>query len=1103
MSPTGLRWIPLVTIHWSLVTVLSAQPSTTDTRLLAQPAVSATQLAFAYAGDLWTARLDGSDVRRLTTADGDESNPIFSPDGKWIAFAGNYDGNVDAYVMPATGGEPRRLTWHPGNDIPQAFSPDGTQLLFASNRADFSGRYAQLYTVPVTGGPESRLPIPNAAQAVYSPDGRSLAYNPIGRAFLQWKGYRGGEVSQLWLIDTRTWDVEKIPQPAGRSNDVDPMWLTPEVVWFRSDRDGEFNVYKYDRRTKAVTRITNHTDFPVMAASAGGGKIAYEQAGSLWLLDPASNQSKRLTVGVAADLREPRLRWVKGQDFVRRASVSPSGARVAFEMRGEIMTLPAEKGDARNLTNTPGAHEREPAWSPDGRSVAYVSDQGGEYRLHIAPQDGKGEHKVIEVHDAGFIFALQWSPDGKRIAYRDNSQTIYVLEVASGVCRRVAANRIYTPLIGETYAWSPDSRWLAYTVQTQPLVSELFLYDAEQDKSTSVTDGLSEVTQPVFERNGKYLYVLASTDAGPALDWFALSTAGLTRTRALYAIALTKDAPNPFVKESDEEKVAAAKPDSAKPITSVTAANAPPSPASSGQAGSSLGSSSVAIDFAGIAQRIVVFPVPPAEIEQLALGEANQVYYLRRTDGKGVIRRYDVSKRKDDVVVAEANGFELTRDGKKILYVMQGNNWFLQPVATLRPGEGRLNLAAVDIQIDPRAEWTQIFDEAWRINRDYFYASNYHGVDWSAQRTKYAQFIPQAATRGDVERVIRWMLSELRVGHSFQGPGQRLSQPTRVGVGLLGADYEVANGRYRFARIYGGLNWNPSLRAPLTEPGVEVRVGDYLLAVNGVALRPPTNLYAPFENTVGKGIELTVGPNPEGTGSRTVTVVPIANEGGLRNRAWIEGNLRKVDSATGGRVAYVYVPNTGGSGYDSFKRYFYPQAHKDAIIVDERFNGGGSLADYYIDILQRPALSWWAMRYGEDLKTPTASIQGPKALLIDETAGSGGDYFPWMFRKLKLGPLIGQRTWGGLVGILGFPVLMDGGSVTAPNLAIWTPDGGYIVENEGVPPDLAVEQTPKEVIAGHDPQLERAIAWISEELKKNPPVNPKRPAFPDKTKRPE
>jgi tricorn protease len=644
----------------------------------------------------------------------------------------------------------------------------------------------------------------------------------------------------------------------------------------------------------------------------------------------------------------------------------------------------------------------------------------------------------------------------------------------------VAGNRVYTPIGLLSYNWSPDSRWLAYTVQPNPLVSALYLYDVQQDRSSQVTDGLSEVSQPVFERNGKYLYVIASTDAGPALDWFAQSNAGETRTRSVYAIALTKDAPNPFARESDEEK-GSAKPDSTKAAPAAT----PASPT---------------IDLDGIANRIVAFPIGRAEIEQIEMGEANQLFYLRMTDGKGVIRRYDIAKRKDDVVIPEANGFQLTRDGKKLLYSLN-NNWFTTGTATPQPGQGRLDVAAVDLRIEPRAEWAQMFEEAWRINRDYFYATNYHGTDWAAQKTKYGALVSQASSRADLDRIISWLLSELRVGHSRFSPGQRLQTPPRVGVGLLGADYEVANGRYRFAKVYGGLNWNPTLRSPLSEPGVEVKAGEYLLAVNGADLRVPASVYAPFEQTVGHSVEITVGPNPDGSGSRVLKVVPVASEAALRNRAWIENNLRKVDSATAGQVAYVYVPNTAGAGYDSFKRYFYPQAHKAAIIVDERFNGGGQLADYYVDILRRPVLSYWAMRYGDDLKTPTASIQGPKALLIDENAGSGGDYFPWMFRKLGLGPLIGQRTWGGLVGILGFPVLMDGGTITAPNLAIFTPENGYIVENEGVPPDVAVEQTPKEVIAGHDPQLERAIDWVKEELKKHPPAVVKHPAYPVKVPR--
>ncbi|MEZ4455892.1 MAG: S41 family peptidase [Gemmatimonadales bacterium] len=969
--------------------------------------------------------------------------------------------------------------------MPQAFSADGRQVLFTSNRADFSGRYTQLWSVPVDGGPETALPIPNVAQATPSPDGRYLAYNPIGRAFEQWKGYRGGQHSELWLIDTRTWDMEKIPQPAARVNDVDPVWIDANTVWFRSDRDGEFNLYRYDRGSKQVTRATNHSDFPIEGVSGSAGKILYAQAGWLHLFDPATSQSKRLVIGVAADLKETRPAWVKGGEFIRGLSLSPTGARVAFETRGEIVTIPAEKGDARNLTNTTGWHERGPAWSPDGSQIAYVSDQGGEYRLHLVPQDGKGDHRVIPLGGAGFYFGLDWSPDGKRIAYWDNSQTIYVLDVATGKSTKVGANDIYTPAEGIGYAWSPDSRWLAYTVLDHPLVRTLYLFDADAGKSTAVTDGLSEVAQPVFDRSGKYLYVVASTDAGPALDWFAQSNDGLTRSRAVYAIALAADTPNPFAPESDEEKPIAAPDTTKKPAAAAPQAN--------GKAAATV------VDFAGIAQRIVAFPIGAADITQLEAGDANQLYYLREADGKGVVRRYDLAKRKDDVVVPEAAGFALTRDAKKIFY-RQGPNFFLTAAAQVQPGAGRLNTGAIDLRIDPRAEWAQMVDEAWRINRDYFYATNYHGADWPAMRTKYAALVKDAATRNDVYRIIRSMLSELRVGHSFTFAARPMNPPKAVPGRPPAPTSEVADGRYRFRRIYGGLNWNPGLLAAGRAVGVDVKVGEYLLAVNGVDLRTPTSVYAPFENTAGKTVEITVGPNASGAGSRTLKVVPIANEGALRNRAWIEENLRKVDSATGGRVAYVYVPNTAGQGYESFKRYFYPQAHKDAIIVDERFNGGGQLADYYIDILKRRELSHWTTRYGGDLKTPAAAIEGPKALLINETAGSGGDYFPWMFRHEKIGPLIGKRTWGGLVGILGTPVLIDGTSVTAPNIAIWTRDGGYIVENEGVPPDVEVEQTPKDVIAGRDPQLERAITWIMDELRKNPPSPARRPPFPNKVK---
>jgi len=1082
-------------------TTLHAQPSITDTRLLAQPALSSTQVAFVYAGDLWVSRIDGTDVRRLTTADGDEQNPVFSPDGKLIAFSANYDGNVDVYVIPSSGGTPKRLTYHPDPDIVQGFTPDGKGVLFTSGRSSHTNRYTQLFTVSIEGGPETKLPIPNAARAAYSPDGKRIAYNPIAPRFEEWKHYRGGTASVIWLYDVGTHAVEKIPQPEGRSNDVDAQWIG-NTVYFRSDRDGEFNVYAYDAGTKKVRRLTTHDDFPVLNMNAGAGKLIYEQAGYLHVLDPAaSGNGRKLAIGVAADLRETRPRFVKGANYARNLSLSPSGVRAAFEYRGEIVTVPVEKGDARNLTNTPGANERSPAWSPDGSQIAYISDASGEYELKIAPQDGHGTVKTLKLMGHGFYQDLDWSPDGTHIAYADNSMSTYVIDVKTGVAKLVGSNKVYGPagLVDMTHAWSPDSKWIAYTANIKSLVTALSVYNVAEDKSYRVTDGLSEVSTPAFDKSGRYLYIFASTDAGPLQDWFSLATADYRRTRNIYAIVLRNDVANPLAKESDEERVVVMRDTAARGDSATRRLGDSASRAVQLAPAAPRGSGAVRIDLEGIENRILAMPIAAGDLSQLSTGDAGQVYYVQSVDGRGALHHYDLSKRKDEVLIPQVGGYELSRDGKKVLYVtVPGPNFFVSPVAKVNAGEGRLAVADVQVKIDPRAEWTQIFNEAWRINRDYFYAPNMHGVNWEANRKKYAQFLPDAATKADVNRIIQWTMSELSVGHHRGGGGDRLSAATNVPGGLLGADYTVDHERYRIAKVYGGLNWTPNLRSPLTEPGVNGKAGEYIIAVNGVQVRAPMNIYAAFENTAGKIVDLTLASNPEGTGARTVQVVPIANESALRNRAWVEGNLKKVDSLSGGRIAYVYVPDTGNQGHDYFKRYFYPQAQKDAVIVDERFNGGGSYADYYIDILRRPAISYWAMRYGDDMKTPTASIQGPKAMLIDETAGSGGDMLPWMFHNLKMGPLIGKRTWGGLVGILGFPVLMDGGTITAPNFAIWTPEDGWVVENVGVPPDIEVEMSPAEVIAGHDPQLEKAVEVLMADLKKNPPIAPKRPKYPNK-----
>jgi len=1077
-----------------LLGVLAALPftgfaiDTKDTRMLSQPAISENKIAFIYAEDLWVANLDGSQPRRLTVDEGIESNPYFSPDGKLIAFSAQYDGNTDVFVIPTEGGIPKRLTWHPYEDVVRGFTPDGKSVLFASRRTTFSNRYAQLFTVPVTGGNETRLEIPNAYHASYSPDGKWMAYTPIPDAFKQWKHYRGGSIATIMLFSFADKSVVKIPKPEGGCNDTQPFWQG-DKVYFRSDRNGEFNLFSYDPASKEVKQLTQFTDFPILYATAGSGKIIFEHAGYLNIFDPANASVKKLTIGIAADLLELRPRYVKGGNYIRTADISPSGSRVVFDFRGDIVTVPTDKGDYHNITQTPGAHEKYPAWSPDGKSIAYFSDASGEYELYIKSQDGKGEPKVFKLNGAGFYAYLRWSPDSKKIDFSDNGRNLYVLDIASGAVTKIDADELYTPGTFRDIAggWSGDSKWISYTKITVTQFKQIFLYSIAQQKSFAVTDGLSDASEPVFARDGKYLYFFSSTDAGPVINWFDQSNIDFHKTSSIYLVTLQKGTISPFAKENDEEKaITEDKQEAKKPDDKDKKAKPP------------VEDKDLKIDWDGIQNRIVDLPVKADNFAQLGVTNEGDLLYISSTDdGKGTMHKYSFKKRADNDVL-DMDGYALTADGKKMLYV-KNNMWSIASAGEKpEPGKGMINVGDVQVKIDPAAEWANMFDEAWRVNRDYFYDPGMHGNDWPAIKKKYAAFLPDLSCRSDLNNVLQWMFSELSIGHHFiLDNGDRMFSHQTVSGGLLGADYVIANNRYQFKKIYGGLNWNPNLRSPLTEPGVNVKTGEYLLAVNGKEVTGTDNVYSYFENTAGKIVELTVGPNPDNTGSRLVKVVPVDNEFALRNRDWVEGNLRKVTEATNGQVAYVYVPNTAEAGHDYFKRYFYPQANRKAIIVDERFNGGGSLADYYINLLMNPYQANWHMRYGKDLKSPTASIQGPKVMITDETAGSGGDMLPWMFRKFKVGTLVGKRTWGGLVGILGFPEFIDGGMVTAPNVGIWTKDG-FVVENVGVAPDIEVDQTPADVIAGKDPQLEKAIDIALQQLKDNPQVDPVRPPFPKK-----
>ncbi|TAH07350.1 MAG: peptidase S41 [Sphingobacteriia bacterium] len=1057
---------------------------TNDTRLLWQPAISKSYIAFIYAEDLWVANRDGSNPKRITASEGLESNPVFSPDGNTIAFTGQYDGNSDVFTVPVTGGIPKRLTWHPGNDLVRDFSPDGKQVLFASQRNSFTTRYFQLFTVDVNNGSENQLQIPNAFWASYSPDGTMIAYTTIPDAFEQWKNYRGGTMSRIWLYNIKSHAVTEIPKPQGGCNDTKPVW-EGNTVFFRSDRNGEFNLFSYEPSSKLVKQLSKFNDLPVSSLDGTSGEIIFAQSGYLHVYNTVNNSINKLKVGIAADLLDLRSRFVKGDNYIRSTHISPSGTRVVVDFRGDIITLPGQKGDQLNITNTPNIHEKYPQWSPDGKSIAYFSDANGEYALHIKNQNGTGETKIVKLTGSGFYAFIHWSPDSKKLCFVDNGRRLYLLDIATGKTEKIAEDIHYgrgafRELFG---SWSSDGNFISYTIITETNFEKAFIYALGENKSYPVSDGLSNVSEPKFDPSGKYLYMLASTDAGPVVNWFDQSNQDMDATNRIYLVTLQKSVTSPFSKENDQEEVKEITGD--KTLTKGDTAK------------SSSAKPTMKIDWEGMENRIIPIPISNGNYSSLSIPKEGELYYLSamaKNAGPTMLHNYSLKKRKEDPIMP-ADDFEIASKGEKMLFNSKGK-WGITAVGQKPGPDAMLNTTVLQVKISPQDEWGNIFNEAWRVNRDYFYDPGMHGADWPAMKKKYAVFLPDIACNNDLYRIMQWMFSELSVGHHrFSNSGDRRVNTEFIPGGLLGADYEISNNRYRIKKIFGGLNWSPDLRSPLTEPGVNVKIGDYLISVNGENLTTENNFYSFFENTAGKIVSLTVSSSSDGTNSRTIKVTPIANESSLRNRDWVEGNMKKVEAATNGEVAYVYVPNTTTAGHEYFKRYFFPQANKSAIIIDERFNGGGQLADYYIDMLKKPVQSYWNYRYGKDQKAPNASIQGPKVMLIDETAGSGGDYLPYLFRQQKLGTLIGKTTWGGLVGILNFPEFIDGGSVTAPNLAFYD-EKGFGIENVGTPPDIEVEQWPADIIMGKDPQLEKAIQILLAQLKSNPPKKIKTPAHP-------
>lgn len=995
--------------------------------LLQSPALSKSSVAFNYAGDLWVVGREGGDARRLTAGIGLESYPVFSPDGETLAFAGDYEGNLDVYTVPTMGGVPQRLTHHPDPDVPVGFSPDGKQILFRSSRSSYA-RFLRLFTVPINGGQPTELPLPMAETGSLSPDGLRIAYVPLSNkpqfpgTFRPVRNYRGGSAASIWIADLSDSSVVKIPRTD--SNDFNPMWIG-ETVYFLSDRDGSTTLFACDQAGKQIRRVLEPQRSDIKSASAFANAIVYERVGSLHIFDINQKSSTPIEVRVSADLPSVRPKVENVAKSIQKAGLSPNGARAIFEARGEILSVPAEKGDIRNLTNTVGAAERDPSWSPDGKWIAYFSDESGEYELRIRAQDGRGESKTMSVGEANsFFYNPVWSPDSKKIAYGDKRMNLWVVDLESGKSTKIDTAP-YDDDQPAGVSWSPDSKWLAYSRQLKTYLNAIFLYSMESGQSRPITDGMSDARFPAFDKGGESLYFTASTDIGPSVG-SGMSSLNRPVTRAVYVAVLSQVSPSPLSPESDDEK---GKVDPEKEKEKKDAAKEPPN---------------VKIDLEDIDQRTLALPIPARNYVGLLAGKAGSFFVVEApmvtgleespgADGppSATVQRFDVAKRKAEKFVEGASHVAISENGEKLLY-RAGEGWFLVATAQVpKAGDGALKMDGLEVRVDPRAEWRQIYREVFRLQRDFLYDANFHGFDLAGAWAEHAVYLQGLGSRHDLNSLLDELLGGLSLQHVYVSGGDVPRVEGRKG-GLLGADFVVENGRYRIARIYRGESWNPSLRAPLTQPGANVKEGEYLLEINGQEIRGEEEIYRLLEGTADRQTLLRVGPTPDGKGSREVNVVPVANERSLRNLAWVDGNRRLVDRLTNGRVAYIYLPNTSTQGYTRFNRYFFAQAGRDAAIVDERFNGGGLLADHVIDYLRQPIRNYATTREGSDQAFPTSAIPGPKVMLINEQAGSGGDYLPYTFRQSGLGPLIGKRTWGGLVGIGGYPPLVDGGSVTAP-----------------------------------------------------------------------
>ncbi len=1106
----------------------------TKPHIFQHPAMSKDLIAFGYAGDLWTVPRAGGVATRLTTGVGIETDPIFSPDGRTIAFTGAYDGNTDVFTIPATGGVPFRVTYHPAADFAVAWTQDGKDLVFRSTRISQS-RYTQLYEVPATGGIAKPMPLPMAYQGQFSPDGKEIAYSPLPPAYgfdymtyVAWGNYHGGRASTIWITTLPGLASIQIPHEA--ASDFSPVYAGGKV-YFLSARKGKATIYKYDPAAKSVTQALANDGPDIRSMHGEGDTLVYDRLGEIYLYDTKSGTSKLVPIEIDADLPEVRPRIDSVGDELENASISPTGVRAVIEAHGDIFTVAAKHGPTRDITKTPGVMEREPAWSPDGQSIAYFSDESGMYALHVAPQTGSAVAGAAAVKkfalapEPAYYFGTKWSPDSKKIAFYDNRMNTYMVDTTTGKLTTVNDKNVYGGFSSSTFdfAWSPDSKWIAYSRSMANHLHAIFLYSVDSGQPTQVTSAMGDSRDPAFDRDGKYLYFITSTNAGATSDGLDMTSDLYQVTSNIYALTLAADTASPIAPEMDDEKApteekaegkksddkksddkAGDKPAEGKEGGGDEKAHAKPAP------------KPVKVDLEGIEKRIVAMPLPTSVYTGVAGGLKGSVYFTeivasgRFADRGATLSRWTPEERKTEKLAEHVEAFELSASGEKMLLALghprpEGGQippgggkptWVIVPAnAPLKAGDGALSFGDVKTRVEPHAEWAQMYHEVWRIERAFFYDANFHGTNTVADEKKYEPYVQSIASRADLNYIFQEMLSAFSVGH-LRGNGGQIPDAKKVPGGLLGADYEIKGNRYCIAKIYTGGEFNPREKAPLAQPGLNVKAGDCILDINGQEIAADVDIQQPLEGTAGKVISVRIA-GADGKNPRDISVTPVASEAAMRNVDWIEGNQKKVDQLSGGKLAYVYLPDTGEGGFTNFNRYYFAQTDKQGAVIDERFNGGGQVADYFIEVLGRKIESYWAPRYGKVEHTPNAGIYGPKVMIANEFSGSGGDALPWLFKQAKLGPLVGKRTWGGLVGIGPIPVLMDGGHVTSPSVAFFSPKGEWDVENHGVEPDYVVEQDPKAVSEGHDPQLEKAVSLALEELGKTPQPEVHKPAYPN------